>query len=95
MKIMFMWHRHFLLKTHKYRRIKDFFDGTNENDFTPQPATYKIVFEMCEKVKFKLSKKSLGCVDNSKRGKKQAKTTDVADVLFNKISIFFKYLSYW
>uniref|UniRef100_K3Y220 Transposase-associated domain-containing protein n=1 Tax=Setaria italica TaxID=4555 RepID=K3Y220_SETIT len=95
MKTVFMRHRRFLLKTHKDRRMKDFFDGTNENDFAPKLATGKIVFEMCEKVKFKLSKKSLGGADNLKRGRKQAKTIDVVDVPFKKMSIFFKYLPYW
>uniref|UniRef100_K3YEH1 Uncharacterized protein n=1 Tax=Setaria italica TaxID=4555 RepID=K3YEH1_SETIT len=94
MKIVFMRHRCFLLKMHKYRRMKDFFDGTNENDFAPKLATGKIVFEMCEKVKFKLDKKSLGGADNLKRGRKQAKTTDIADMPFKMISIFFKYLPY-
>uniref|UniRef100_K3Y3E7 Transposase-associated domain-containing protein n=1 Tax=Setaria italica TaxID=4555 RepID=K3Y3E7_SETIT len=54
MKTVFMRHRRFVLKTHKYHRMKDFFDDTNENDFAPKPAMGKIAFEMCEKVKFKL-----------------------------------------
>ena len=95
MKTVFMQHRCFLLKMHKCRRMKDFFNGTNENDFAPKSATDKIVFEMCEKVKFKLGKKSLGGADNLKMGRKQAETTDVADMPFKKISIFFKYLPYW
>jgi hypothetical protein len=51
---------------------------------------------MCQKVKFKLVKKSKGYVDdNSKRGRKEAETTENIDVPFKKMSIFFKYLPYW
>jgi hypothetical protein len=50
---------------------------------------------MCKKVKLKLGKKSKGGVDdNSKRGRKEAKTTENVHVPFKKMSIFFKYLPY-
>jgi hypothetical protein len=76
--------------------MADYFDGKIEKDsFAPQPVTGRTVFEMCHKVKFKLGKKSKGDVDdNSKRGRKEAETTDV-DVCFKKMSIFLKYLPYW
>jgi hypothetical protein len=46
-------------------------------------------------VKFKLGKKSKGNVDdNSKRGRKEAKTTKNIDVPFKKMSMFLKYLTY-
>jgi hypothetical protein len=53
------------------------FDGKIEKDsFAPQPATSRTIFEMCQKVKFKLGKKSKGDVDdNSERGRKEAETT--------------------
>jgi hypothetical protein len=75
----------------------DYFDGKIEKDyFAPQPATGRTVFEMCQKVNFKLGKKSKGDVDdNSKRGRKEAETTENIDVHFKKMSIFFKYLPYW
>jgi hypothetical protein len=41
---------------------------------------------MCQKVKFKLGKKSKG--DNSKGGRKEAETTENIDVPFKKMSIF-------
>jgi hypothetical protein len=64
--------------------------------FSPQPATGRTVFEMCQKVKFKLGKKSKGDVDdNSKRGRKEAKATENNDGAFKKMSIFFKYLPCW
>jgi hypothetical protein len=53
--------------------MADYFDGKIEKDsFAPQPATGRTVFEMCQKVKFNLGKKSKGDVDdNSKRGRKE------------------------
>jgi hypothetical protein len=94
-KTVYMGHMHFLLKTHKYRKMIDYFDETNEKGFTLQPATATKVFEMCQKVKFKLDKKSKGGVDNMKRGRKEAEITKNVEVPFKKMSIFFKYLPYW
>jgi hypothetical protein len=43
--------------------MADSFDGKIEKDsFAPQPATGRTVFEMCQKVKFKLGKESKGDV---------------------------------
>jgi hypothetical protein len=77
--------------------MADYFDGKIVKDsFAPQPATGRTVFEMCQKVKFKLGKKSKGNVDdNSKGGRKEAETTENFDVPFKKMSIFSKYLPYW
>jgi hypothetical protein len=95
-KTVYMGHRCWLLRTHKYRKMVDYFDGKiKKNSFSQQPATSRTVFEMCQKVKFKLGKKSKGNVDdNSKRGRKEAETTENIDVPFKKMSIFFKYLPY-
>jgi hypothetical protein len=96
-KTVYMGHRRWQIRTHKYHKMADSFDGKIEKDsFAPQPATGRTVFEMCQKVKFKLDKKSKGDVDdNSKRGRKEAETTEnIIDVPF-KMSIFFKYLPYW
>jgi hypothetical protein len=95
-KTVHMGHRCWLLRTHKYRKMADSFDGKIEKDsFAPQPATGRTVFKMCQKVKFKLVKKSKGDVDdNSKRGMKEAETTENIDAPFKKMSIFFKYLPY-
>ena len=96
MKTVYMGHRRWLLRSHKYRKMAEYFDGTNEKGFAPQPAMGTTVFEMCMMVKFKLGKKSKGGVDNSKRGRKEViDTTEDVDVPFKKISIFFKYLPYW
>jgi hypothetical protein len=71
--------------------MADSFDGKIEKDsFAPQPTTGRTVFEMYQKVKFKLGKKSKGDVDdNSKRGRKEAEPTENIDVPFKMMSIFF------
>jgi hypothetical protein len=86
-KTVYMGHKRWLLRTHNYRKMADSFDGKIEkNSFAPQPATGKAVFEMCQKVKFKLGNKSKGDVDdNSKRGRKEAETTENIDVPFKKM----------
>jgi hypothetical protein len=74
-KTVYMGHRRWLIRTHKYRKMADSFDGKIEKDsFASQPGTGRTVFEMCQKVKFKLVKKSKGDVDdNSKRGRRRLK----------------------
>jgi len=99
MKIVYMRHRRFLMSTHKYRKMKENFDGTNEKDEAPHPVTGQEVCEMCQKVMFKPGKKSApGAKKEKKKRKrdKQDETTEVVDdVPFKKMSIFFKYLPYW
>jgi hypothetical protein len=57
-KTVYMGHRRWLLRTHKYRKMADYFDRKIEKySFAPQPATGRPVFEMCQKAKFKLGKK--------------------------------------
>jgi hypothetical protein len=52
---VYMGHRRWLLRTHKYRKMADSFDGKIEKDsFAPQPATGRTVFEMCQKVNLNL-----------------------------------------
>jgi hypothetical protein len=70
--------------------MADSFDGNIEKDsFAPQPATGRTVFEMCQKVKFKLGKKSKGNVDdNSKRGRKEAETTENIGMPFRRCLYF-------
>jgi hypothetical protein len=58
-KTVYMGHTHWLIRSHKYRKMPDSFDGKIEKDsFAPQSATGRAVFVMCQKVKFKLGKKS-------------------------------------
>ena len=70
-KTVYMGHRRWLLRSHKYRKMAEYFDGTNEKYFAPQPATGTIVFEMCQKVKFKLGKKSKVGVDEPSKKRKE------------------------
>jgi hypothetical protein len=50
-KTMYMGHKCWLIRTHKYRKMADSFDGKIEKDsFAPQPATSRTAFEMCQKV---------------------------------------------
>jgi hypothetical protein len=64
------------------------FDGKIEKHFAQQPTTSTTIFEMCQKVKFKLGKKSKGGVDdNWKRGRKEAETTENGDAPYKKMSI--------
>jgi hypothetical protein len=45
-KTVNMGHKRWLLRTHKYRKMADSFDGKIEKDpFAPQPATSRTVFE--------------------------------------------------
>jgi hypothetical protein len=71
-KTVYMGHRRWLIRTHKYHKMADSFDGKIEKDsFGPQLVTGRTIFEMCQKVNFKLGKKSKGDVDdNSKRERK-------------------------
>jgi hypothetical protein len=56
-----MGHRRWVIRTHKYRKMAESFNGKIEKDtFAPQPATCRTAFEMYQKVKFKLGKKSKG-----------------------------------
>jgi hypothetical protein len=89
-KTVYMGHRRWLIKTHKYRKMANSFDGKNEKDsFGPQPATGRTVFEMCQKVKFKFGKKSKCDVDdNSKRGRKETETTENIDVPLRRCLYF-------
>ena len=99
MKTVYMPHHRFLMSTHKYRKMKENFDGTNEKDEAPHPVTGQEVCEMCQKVMFNPRMKSAPGAEKEKRNRKRDKqdeTTEVVDdVPFKKISIFFKYFPYW
>jgi hypothetical protein len=47
-KTVYIRHRRWLLRTHKYRKMADSFDGKIDKDsFAPQSATGRTIFEMC------------------------------------------------
>jgi hypothetical protein len=45
-KLVYMRHRWFLSRKHKYRKMKSHFDNTVEKDSVPKQYTRKLVFEM-------------------------------------------------
>lgn len=90
-KTVYMRHRHWLLKAHKYRKLLEYFDNIIEKDTAPRCPTGKTVYEMVQKVKIKFGKKSLhGCGN-----KKNNSPFIVEGVPFKKMSLFFEYLEYW
>jgi hypothetical protein len=88
-KTVYMRHRRLLLKSHRYRKMKDHFDNTIEKDGAPQYLNGKKMFEMVQKVQIKIRKKSLKKDPN----KKKSTPFIVKGVPFKKI-IFLKYLEY-
>jgi hypothetical protein len=66
-KIVYMCYRCFLLKSHKYCKIKDHFDNMIHKDGAPQYLNGKKVFEMVQKVQIKLGKKPLKKDPNKKK----------------------------
>jgi hypothetical protein len=83
-KIVYMHHRRFLLKSHRYRKMKDHFDNTIDKDGAPQYLNGKKVFEMVQKVKIKHGNKSLKKDPN----KKKNNPFIVEGVPFKKIQYF-------
>src|ERR1041384_6346273 len=87
-KLVYMRHRRFLSQDHKYRRIKNRFTTTVEEDIAPERCTGKLMFEMVKNINVVLGKGKI-------MGKKRKKTKVSREVAFKKQSIFFKYLPYW
>jgi hypothetical protein len=87
-KFVFMQHRRFLERKHKYCKIKIHFNSTVEKDSAPKWYTKKLLFEMVKNIQVVFGKGTL-------KGQKRKKTPTSTDILFRKQSIFFKYLPYW
>ena len=87
-KLVFIRHRRFLEKKHKYRKMKRHFDNTVENDSAPKRYTRKLVFEMVKNIQVVFGKGTV-------KGQKRKKTPPPIHMPFKKQSIFFKYLLYW
>ena len=85
-KLVCMRHRWFLLKTHKYRKMKKFFDNTSEQDTGPKPRSRALVFEMVKNIKVIFGKPT--------KGKRRKKSKMPTNMLWKKMLIFFKYLLY-
>jgi hypothetical protein len=86
-KLVFMRHRQFLERKHKYRKMKRYFDNTVEKDSGPKWYTRKLLFEMVKNIQVVVGKGTV-------KGQKKQKTPTSTDMTFKKQLIFFKYLSY-
>lgn len=99
-KLVYLRHRQFLSKGHKFRKMKAEFDGTEENDsplkLTPRDKVCGAI-EKIECVFGKGTKKKLKGTKRKKtsKGTKRKKPDGKLPPLFKKHSIFLKYLSYW
>jgi hypothetical protein len=86
-KLVYMRHRRFLPRKHKYHKMKSHFDNTVEKDSVPKQYTEKLVFEMVKNIEVVFEKGTV-------KGQKRKKTPTPTDIPFKKQSIFFKYLPY-
>jgi acid phosphatase class B len=68
-KLVYMRHRRFLPRKHKFRKMKVHFDNTVEKDSAPKQYTRKLVFEMVKNIEVVFRK---GIVKGHKR-----KTTSI------------------
>jgi hypothetical protein len=63
-KLEYMRHQWFLLRKHKYRKMKNHFDNTVEKDSAPKQCTRKLVFEMVKNIEVIFGK---GTIKGQKR----------------------------
>ena len=91
-KIVYMRHRRFLSKGHRYRQKKmdKYFDNNSELQTTAPSGNSKgqRVFSIVSKLKFVFGKKT-------KDGKPRKNVKPASGATFKKKSIFFKYLEHW
>jgi hypothetical protein len=87
-KLVYMRHRRFLPRKHKYRKMKSHFDNTIKKDSAPKKYTGKLVFEMVKNIEVVFGKGTV-------KGQNRKKTPTPTDIPFKKQSIIFKYLPYW
>nr|ABB47223.1 transposon protein, putative, CACTA, En/Spm sub-class [Oryza sativa Japonica Group] len=99
-KLVYLRHRQFLSKGHKFRKMKAEFDGTEENDSPLKLTPGDKVCEAIEKIECVFGKGTKKKLKGTKRkktskGTKRKKPDGNLPPLFKKHSIFLKYLSYW
>jgi hypothetical protein len=82
-KLVYMRHRWFLSRKHKYRKMKSHFDNSVLKDSAPKQYTGKLVFEMVKNIEVVFEKETV-------KGLKRKKTPTPIDIPFKKQSIFFK-----
>jgi hypothetical protein len=86
-KLVFMRHRRFLERKHKYHKMKRYFDNMVEKDSALKLYTGKLLFEMVKNIQVIFGKGTV-------KGEKRKKTLTLTNMPFKKQSIFFKYLLY-
>jgi hypothetical protein len=86
-KLVFMRHRQFLERKHKYRKMKIYFDNMVKKDSAPKWYTGKLLFKMVKNIQVVFGKGTV-------KGQKRKKTPTSTDMPFKKQLIFFKYLPY-
>jgi hypothetical protein len=80
-KLVFMRHRWFLKRKHKYRRMKRHFENTIEKDSAPKWYTGELLFEMVKNIQVVFGKGTV-------KGQKRKKTPTLTDIPFKKQSFF-------
>ena len=105
MKLVYMRHRRFLAKKHRYRdpSMNQFFDKDPEPQIDePEKTSYgKKVFEMVNGINIEFGKNKKSKEDGTtakkkrKRDQMEEKQPPITPVPFKKQSCFLKYLSYW
>jgi hypothetical protein len=76
-KLVYMRHRQFLPRKHKYRKMKMYFDNIIEKDSAPKQYTGKLVFEMLKNIEVIFGKGTI-------KGQKRKKTLTPTDIPFKK-----------
>src|SRR6266542_1527756 len=93
-----------LSPSHKYRKMRMEFDGTEEKGRAPKHLDGKLVFELIKNIKVVFGKKMAKGKETTKKRKKTTESDDQTKETggqeedatgFKKLSIFFKYLTYW
>jgi hypothetical protein len=80
-KLVFMRHRWFSERKHKYRKMKRHFNNTNEKDSALKRYTGKLLFEMVKNIQVVFGKGTV-------KGQKRKKTPTSIEMPFKKQSIF-------
>jgi hypothetical protein len=80
-KLVFMRHRQFLEREHKYRKMKRHFYNTVDKDSAPKRYTRKLLFEMVKNIQIVFT-------NGTVKGQKRKKTLTSTHIHFKKQSIF-------
>src|SRR5438128_2053609 len=103
-KLVYMRSRRFLPPSHRYRKMRKEFDGTEEKGRAPKHLDGKLVFELVKNIRVVFGKKVAKGKESNKKRKKTIESDDQTKEMgcheedaigFKKLSIFFKYLPYW